>query len=152
MWMAVFCILAGLSLKFVAMHDVFRTLFHPAGRGALSDFIARGVWKFFRRIAHYRYGVITLAGPYALLTIILTWGALIVLGNALIYWKFIGKYFVMTPGMDIAQHTTYFDALNISLGALITLAGDFNSNSRWLRFLMGLEGVFGFALLTAGVS
>lgn len=150
--MAVFCVLLGLSLKGVAIHDVFRTLFHPAGRGALSDFVARGVWDIFRRLARYRKGMIVLGGPYALVTIIFVWAALIILGNAFIYWQFIAKYFVMAPGLDISQHTSFFDALNISLGALITLAGDFNSNSRWLRLLMGLEGVFGFGLLTASVS
>jgi hypothetical protein len=150
--MVVFCVLLGLSLKGVAIHDVFRTLFHPAGRGALSDFVARGVWNIFRRLAQHRKKIIVLGGPYALVTIIFVWTALIVFGNAFIYWPFIAKYFVMAPGMNIVDHTSFFDALNISLGALITVAGDFNSNSRWLRLLMGFEGVFGFGLLTASVS
>jgi hypothetical protein len=146
------CVIVGLSMKGLAFWDVFHTLFHPAGRGAISDFLARGVWTIFRTIAKRRHQAIVLAGPVAILTIISVWATLLVVGDALIFWKFIAKCFVMASGMDIKQHTSFFDALNISLGGLITLSGDFNSNSRILRLMMGMEGVFGFGLLTASVS
>ena len=54
--------------------------------------------------------------------------------------------------MDPSRPRTFFDAFNISLGALITIAGDFNSNSKLMRLLMGSEAVVGFGLLTASVS
>ena len=50
------------------------------------------------------------------------------------------------------KHHTFVDALNVSLGSLITLAGDMMPTTRLPRFLMGLQGVEGFALLTASVS
>ncbi len=150
--MAVLCVVAGLAMIGVAFHDLFRTLFHPAGRGALSDWLARGVWRTCRAITRKGWNIITFAGPYAMLAIIAAWVSLIVLGNALIYWRFLGSHFVMAPGLDIHHHSGFFDALNVSIGALITITGDFNTRSKALRFVMGAESLVGFGLLTASVS
>src|SRR5581483_8701911 len=111
----------------------------------------RMVWRSVRCFAGWKIGLLTLAGPLAMLFIILAWGLLIFFGWALLYYPHLPT-FVTMPGLDAAKHHTFVDALNVSLGSLITLAGDMMPTTRLPRFLMGLQGVEGFALLTASVS
>src|SRR3954468_1978125 len=140
--MKVWLIVPGLALIAVAIHDLFHTLFHPAGRGALSDRVGRVVWYVFRRVSDYKHDYITLAGPVAILSIMVLWVACVVLGFALIFFPFIGTQFVLAPGLDAARHHGFMDALNVSLGTLITVGGDFNAKSKMIRLAMGLEATF----------
>lgn len=142
----------GFVMVLLAVQDVFLTLFHPAAHGTMSDYIARVVWRSLRSIAWWRRAAIKFAGPGAMAAIIGAWAGLIVFGCSLVYFPYIGSTFAVAPGMDPAAHKHYLDALNVSLGALITLGGDFNSHSAWLRLVMGIEALLGFGLLTASVS
>jgi hypothetical protein len=144
-------VVAGIAMIGVASHDIFHTLFHPAGRGAMSDQLSRWVWRLVRAAAKKKEDLVTLGGPFIFLSIVATWALLIVVGFALIYHTHMQTYAV-APGMNPATHMGFLDALNVSLGSLITLAGDFNSRSKLFRLLMGLEAVLGFGLLTASVS
>jgi len=149
--MHIFAIIIGVVLIGTSSHDVFHTLFHPAGRGALSDFMSRRIWRGVRFFAKRHRGLITLGGPIIFLAIVSTWALLIIFGFALIYWANL-NVFAVVPGMDPSRPKNFFDAFNISLGALITIAGDYNSNSKLMRLLMGAQAVVGFGLLTAAVS
>ena len=135
----------------IVCHDIFHTLFHPAGRGAFSDRISRVIWSLIRALAKIWRRLITLGGPLIFISIVSAWAFLIAFGFALIYRTDM-QAFAVAPGMDPAKHTGFADALNISLGSLISLAGDFNSRSKLFRLLMGIEAVLGFGLLTAAVS
>lgn len=104
-----------------------------------------------RFVARPRVGLLTLAGPLAMLLIMITWGALIVVGCACLYYPALST-FVTMPGLDLSQHRTFLDALNVSIGTLVTLGGDMMPTSRAIRLGMGLEAIVGFALLTASVS
>src|SRR6185503_15287590 len=95
--------------------------------------------------------VLTLGGPIIFVSIVASWALLILFGFALIYWSNLSS-FAVAPGMDPMRPRTFLDAFNLSLGSLITIAEDFNANSRILRLLMGVEAVIGFGLLTASVS
>jgi hypothetical protein len=147
----VFWILAGVALIATAMHDVFHTLFHPAGRGALSDLLSRRIWRVFRALGRRNRSILTLGGPVIFLAIVASWALMILFGFGLIYWAGLSS-FAVAPGMDPSRPRAFLDAFNISLGSLITIAEDFNANSRILRLLMGVEAVIGFGLLTASVS
>jgi len=149
--MHILAIFGGIVLVGIACHDVFHTLFHPAGRGALSDRLSRWIWTGIRAWAKRHRGMITLGGPIIFLSIVAAWAILIILGFTLIYWANLST-FAAVPGMDSLRSRTFLDAFNISLGALITIAGDFNANSKLTRLLMGAEAVMGFGLLTASVS
>jgi hypothetical protein len=146
-WIAI-----GAGCIVAALYDVFHTLFHPAGRGAISDWIAELVWRSIRRISLRKPNRITLAGPLAIVAVMAAWIALVVFGFAFVYKPFIATQYAVAPGLDPAQHKTFFDAFNVSLGGLITLGGDINAKSRVLRLLLGIEAVFGFGFLTASVS
>lgn len=150
--MTIFKIVIGLLFVATALHDMFHTLFHPSGRGAIAEFISFRLWRAWRRLFPARHEVLSLAGPLAFVATVATWGVLIVLGFALVYSPFLGSRYVMAPGLDIRRHNAFFDAINVSLGSLITVGGDFNTDSRWLRFAMGAEAVLGFVLLTASLS
>jgi hypothetical protein len=76
----------------------------------------------------------------------------VVIGFSIIYMPYIGSQFALAPGLDPARHHSFLDAVNVSLGSLITVGGDFNSKSRVLRLAMGVEATLGFGLLTASVS
>jgi hypothetical protein len=148
----IFKIVIGLLCVGVALHDMFHTLFHPSGRGAIAEFISFRLWRIWRSLFRGRHGPLSLAGPLAFVATVAAWGILIVLGFALVYSPSLETRFVMPPGLDIHRHHAFFDAINVSLGSLITVGGDFNTDSRWLRFAMGAEAVLGFVLLTASLS
>jgi hypothetical protein len=148
--MLITCHSIGIVLILAALFDVFQTLFHPLGAGAMSDRISCRIWKIFRRAAFPRY--VTYVGPVIFVVILVSWFLCIVLGFAFIYWPHMAPDFVLAPGLNASEHRDFLDALNVSLGALVTLSGDFIPRTKFLRLLMGLEGVLGFGLLTASVS
>jgi hypothetical protein len=149
--MAALYSILGFLLIAAALVDVFQTLFHPAGRGAMSDWTARLTWRVFRVIAAKRPGVLTYAGPTAILLIIISWAGLTWLGFALIYLPRIGSSFDFTaPGGSPHQGIT--EAMSISIGALITLSEGAYAKFHWLQLARGTEAVIGFGLLTASVS
>jgi hypothetical protein len=150
--MKVWLVIPGIALIVAALHDLFHTLFHPAGRGAISDWLSRAVFCVIRKFAKRKVERITLAGPLAILTIMLTWVAWVVFGFAFLYYPFIATQFVLAPGLDLARHHSFLDAFNVSLGTLITVGGDFLPKSRLIRLGMGLEATLGFGILTASVS
>lgn len=144
--------IVGIALVCVALQDIFASLFHPAAHGAMSDWIARLLWRCFRWVGGVWPPAMTLAGPIIFLGIVGTWTSLVVSGFCLIYLTQIHGGFALAAGLDPAAHQTFLDAFNISLGALITVTGDFNAHSQVIRLAMGLEAVFGMGILTASVS
>jgi hypothetical protein len=149
--MTILWIVAGLCLVILALRDVFQTLFHPAGRGAMSDYISGVTWRFFRHNPFFQ-PKLTLAGPWAILNIMGSWVLLTLFGFACIYRPFVPNQFVVAVGLDKAQYTGFVDALTISIESLITITGEFIPKTKTLSLLMGIEGIIGFALLTASVS
>jgi hypothetical protein len=77
----------GAVLILISLQDQFQTLFHPAGRGALSDWTGKIVWKTMRFFARRNVGRLTLAGPFALLLIIVIWAGLLCLGWACLIFR-----------------------------------------------------------------
>ncbi len=150
--MPAFLTVVGILLIGAAVLDAFQTLFHPAGRGALSDWTARLVWKAFRRLAPRFPGTLTYAGPVAIASIIISWAGFTLLGFALIYLPHMSTQYVFDPGVNPANHRGFWEASAGSLGALITLSEGMEPKSEWLAILRGLEAIIGFGLLTASVS
>ena len=145
--------LLGAALVLVAVRDVFDTLFHPSGRGVLSQVITGAVWRGFRRVATRRRAALELAGPVALLVVIASWGMLLAVGWALIFWPHLPGAFLFSPGLSPSAQGSFVDALYLSLVTLATLGyGDITPASGWLRVLAPLEALFGFALLTASLT
>src|SRR5437764_3306617 len=148
--MSAFITALGILLIVAALVDVFQTLFHPAGRGAMSDWTARIIWKIFRNIAARYSRVLIYAGPVSILTIIVSWAALTWFGFALIYLPHLQRGFSVHAGD--ASYTGIPRAASLSIGALITLSEGSYATPYWLQIVRGVEAIIGFALLTASVS
>ncbi len=67
-----------------------------------------------------RHSLLLLAGPTILLTIIITWGALLTFGWALLYWPRLPEEFWFAPGLDPSNQASFIDALYFSLMSLST--------------------------------
>jgi hypothetical protein len=142
----------GLLLIAAALIDIFQTLFHPAGRGAMSDWTGKLTWRAFRAIAPKRPHLLTYAGPTGILLIIVSWAGFTWLGFALVYMPHLSTGFDFSQVPGGSPHHGVVEALSLSLGALITLSEGSNAKMHWLQIARGVEAVIGFGLLTASVS
>jgi hypothetical protein len=142
----------GVLLIAAALLDVFQTLFHPAGRGAMSDLTAKLTWRAFRLVAAKRPHVLTYAGPAAILLIIVSWAGLTWFGFALVYLPQLSSGFAFSQAPDGSPHRGIAEALSLSIGALITVSEGSYAKLHWLQLARGAEAVIGFGLLTASVS
>jgi Ion channel len=149
--MAILSTAAGTLMVLVALRDIFDTLFHPHGRGVVSQGLIRGIWRAMRKLARENHALLSLAGPLAFVAVIAAWGALVVLGFALILLPHFPDGFVTADGIDAEggiRDALYLSAVNLtSLGY-----GDIVPAADGLRFLGPLETLIGLGLLTASIS
>lgn len=137
----------GGVLVLAALLDIFHTIWHPSGRGALSRRLMRAVWRAGRR----RQAPVT--GPVAMATVVLLWMTLICGGFALVYWPHLPEGFLYATGLDPAEHSGLLDALYLSAVTLTTLGfGDISPEAAWLRVVAPAEALVGLMLVTAAVS
>ncbi|MDB1088121.1 potassium channel family protein [Streptomyces sp. ACA25] len=142
----------GAGLILLALRDIFHTLWHPFGHGALSERVIRVIWRMFRRI-DARGKLIGTAGPAGTVLVIVLWTVLLVLGWALVYWPFLPGAFSFDPGLNPSERLDALDALYLSLVVVATLGfGDIVPDDAWLRAVTPLQALIGFALLSASVS
>ena len=140
---------AGGAVVLLVLRDIFHTLGHPEGQGSLSRLVLSTIW----RLSRLRGGRGRLAGPLALLAVIIVWGTLAVVGWALLYWPSVPAGFAYTAGTASGGTNDVLDALYISMVTMSTLGfGDITPAAGWLRIATPLEALFGFALLTVTVS
>jgi hypothetical protein len=145
--------LLGVALIAFLARDVFFTLLHHEGRGALGPVIERGVWRVARRMARRSTEPLVVAGPLIVTTVLIAWIAIAVLGWALIYWPQLPEGFVITTTADLGPQDGFMDAVYHSLVALTTLGyGDQTPAGSWLRVVAPLQALVGFGLLTASIS
>lgn len=151
--MTLLATLAGLALIALAARDIFDTLFHPHGRGVVSERLIHLVWWCFGATGRKRSGALTLAGPLAFVTVLMSWVALVTLGGALVFAPRLPEEFVVTPGLEPAQVSGFADAIYVSLVNLTSLGfGDVVPRQEGVRLLAPLQALVGLGLLTASVS
>lgn len=151
--MTILVSILGTASIVVALWDIFRTLFSPTGTGAMTSFAARHVWRGFRRLARHRSGILALSGPLALLCIIALWALSLAIGWALIIWPHLPGSFLIDRGLDPVRNDGFLAAFYLSLVTLATLGyGDIAPESSWLRIILPMEALIGFALMTAAIS
>lgn len=140
----------GLGLVVVGLRDMFHTLLHPSGKGAISNAVMALVWKLSRRL-HHRFG--SAVGPGGMVTVVLLWVLLQGLGWALVYLPHLPQDFVYGPGVDSTRYNHFTEALYVSFVNLATLGyGDVVPSQPWVRLTSPLEALTGFALLTAALA
>lgn len=141
---------AGVALIAIGLRDMFHTLLHPSGRGDLSRWVLRGMWKASKMLGH-RLG--SGVGPAAMVTVIVLWVVLQAVGWALIYYPHIPGGFTYSSGIDPAAHPDAVEAVYVSLLTLGTLGyGDMVATDPWVRLAAPLEALTGFALITAALT
>jgi hypothetical protein len=142
---------AGVVFILAALRDVFDVLFHETGRAVLSHGVMRTVWRLFRGIARVRPELFSLAGPFALLAVVVSWGVLLILGWTFVYWPHMPEAFNLGSGVDPSH--PFIDSLYMSMATLSTVGfGDVAPATSALRVLTPVEALLGFGLLTASIS
>ena len=140
--------IAAVVLVGIALRDVFDTLFHESGRAVLSRLLMRGVWRVFRRLGGRRR--LSLAGPIALIVVVMSWATMLVVGWALLLMPHMPDAFAFG---DAPRSGRVVESLYVSLTTLTTVGfGDISPAEGWLRLATPLEALIGFGLLTASVS
>jgi hypothetical protein len=141
---------AGIALILIGLDEVFHTVLHPTGRGRLSHLAARSTWALSSRFG--RRGR-TVAGPVAAVAVVAVWAMLQVVGWALVYLPFVPDGFAYNPGIVPGAYPLIIEALYYSTVSMSTLGlGDVYPIDPWLRVFAPLQGLIGFALLTAAVA
>ncbi|WP_298254184.1 potassium channel family protein [uncultured Arthrobacter sp.] len=147
--MDVLLTLVGLVLVVLGLRDMYHSLIHPSGKGALSHGLMYGLWRISYATGH-RLGPV---GPGAMAAAVALWVTLQVMGWALVYLPHVPGGFVYSSGLDPARYDNLAEAVYISLVALATLGlGDVVASDPWMRLVMPVEALTGFALLTAALT
>ncbi|WP_231738407.1 potassium channel family protein [Kocuria rosea] len=140
----------GIAIVMVGLWDIYHSLLHPSGTGAIGGRVQAGVWWISRRTGH-RFG--SAVGPGSMITVVLVWVLLQGIGWALVYLPHVPGGFTYSPGVDAADYPDFLEALYISLVTLATLGfGDVVATDPWIRLASPLEALAGFALLTAALT
>jgi hypothetical protein len=147
--MSIFLTALGVLLILLALEDVFQTLFQPAKRGDVSDAIARRIWRLFQAVMPR---ALSFAGPVAFVMVVFFWAASVVLGFALILFPLLPDAFTFVQGVNPATYRSFLGALDISLSSLMTVPIGAYSKPLLIQWMMGIESMLGFGLLTAAVS
>lgn len=151
--MTVVLVVVGVMVAGLALRDVLHEILHPSGSGSISQRIMRAGWALFRWIGGRWPGALPLAGPVIFVTVLVVWALMLAIGWALVYWPFLPESFRFASPLAPAAQDGFDDALYLSLTALATLGfGDITATTPWLRVLSTIQGLVGFALLTAGMS
>lgn len=141
----------GIALIAIALRDVFDTLFHPHGRGVVSERLVRLVWALLRRAVGQSSHLLSLAGPLAFLLVVLSWVIFVVVGSALIILPHLPEGYTFEAGLRPGDGIG--EALYISLVNVTSLGyGDIVPTSPALRILGPLETLIGLGILTASIS
>jgi hypothetical protein len=144
--------IVGALLVIVVVRDVFHTLFHPIGHGSIAPQVMKFVWWLLRLFPSDRR-IASLTGPLGIALVVLTWGAIAILGWAMLYFAQMPTSFAYSSELNPAARNEVFDSLYLSLVTIGTLGfGDIVPTSPFLRLIVPLEALFGFMLLTAAVS
>lgn len=143
---------AGAAMVLLILRDVFHTLWHPTRHGGLSRLVMTLIWRLSAHVGP-RLGASGLTGPLGIVSVVVLWVLTVVAGWALIYWPHLPEGFAYSDVLRPADREGLLDAAYVSLVTVSTLGlGDIAPSEGWLRVVAPLEGLVGFALLTATVS
>jgi len=144
---------AGTAMVVLAVRDVFDTLFHPHGRGVVSEALIRGTWRSWRVLARGRQARLSYAGPTAFLIVVMSWVALVVVGFALILLPHLPQEYVLARGLRPDATSSFLDAVYVSMVSMTSLGfGDVAAENDLLRLLGPAETIVGLGILTASIS
>ncbi len=94
--------IVGSLLVAVVVRDVFHTLFHPIGHGSIAPQVMKFVWWVLRLFPSHRR-IASLTGPLGIALVVLTWGAIAVLGWAMLYFAQMPDGFAYSSELNPAE-------------------------------------------------
>ena len=148
--MGVLLTVLGITIVLVGLWDMYHSLLHHSGTGAIGGRVQTVVWRISRLTGH-RFG--SAVGPGSMITVVLLWVLMQGVGWALVYLPHVPQGFTYSPGVNPVDYPDALDALYISLVTLATLGfGDVVATDPWVRLATPLEALTGFALLTAALT
>src|SRR5438552_16873559 len=85
----------GLLMILAALLDVFLTvLYARIGTGVIMPYLAPGMWRMFRSVARvvppFKQKILSFCAPVLLVTMIVMWVGMLIVGTALIVWPKLG--------------------------------------------------------------
>jgi hypothetical protein len=138
--------LAGAIVLAVTLVDVFLTvLYARAGSGLIAPQLARGVWRAFRGLSGGKHAaILSYCGPAQLVVLVLTWGALLALGSALVIHPGLGTGVESSSG---ATDTDFVTALFVG-GSSVSIvgAGDYGPTSPGYKLLFLFNSLVGMSV------
>jgi hypothetical protein len=143
----------GVALIAIVLRDVVHELFHPESVGTMSRWVMRGVWRALRVAGRRRRGAVLMAGPTILVSVVLTWSFLLLVGWALIYWPRLPHAFNPNPALPLSATQGFAPALYVSLASMTTIgASDLTPEAPGVRILVALEAFVGPVIFTAWIT
>jgi hypothetical protein len=113
----------------------------------------RGVWHLVRAAAKRRRSLIFRAGPLILISVMMMWVVLLVLGFTLLYWPRLPGSFNPDPALRPSETQGFWTALYVSLASFTTIsASDLAPRTVGMRIVVTLESFVGPVIFTAWIS
>ncbi|QHE72717.1 potassium channel family protein [Rhodococcus sp. WAY2] len=142
----------GSLLIGAALRDIFSTLWHPRGLGTICRLLFSLVWRVLGALDG-RGRLLNSAGPVAMVSTVLAWSAMMVLGWAAIYLPHMPDGFYFSTALPPTVASEPVAALYLSLVTVATLGyGDITPAYPALRMLIPVQALIGFVLFTAAIS
>ncbi|HWG90489.1 MAG TPA: potassium channel family protein [Candidatus Thermoplasmatota archaeon] len=143
----------GIALVLLGLADAFLTILHPDWDGPVSTAANRLTWRAAVTTARAwpkaRREALSLAGPFMVLSDVLLWITVPIVGYALIVWPFMDTAFDTPPGVE----RTFVDALYFSGVTFTSLGfGDITPTSPLWELLAVSEAVSGLLVMSAAIA
>lgn len=145
----------GVTLIAVAGADIFTTVLHYEHRGLLTPRLHRAVWLVVRGVARRLRGglrtyVLSLGAPLMMVSALVAWMVLLVIGFALIYLPALGSGALAAApaGTPPVVSAVYFSAVTLSTLGL----GDMTPRSWPYQLVAGIQALAGLGLATMTIS
>jgi hypothetical protein len=147
----------GLALVLLLVIDVHSTVFIPRGQpGLLSRRFYRASWLLWKRISErlpgsWRRIFLAQLGPMLVPLTVMVWGALLVIGFALMYAPWVGQFDISPvesgpmPRWALAFYYSGYSAVTLGVGDVVP-------NGTVPRVMAVIEAGLGFALFTVSIT
>lgn len=145
----------GALLAIVAFVDIYLTVLYPRnGKSILSLPLSKGIWALFRRTSKIlpvrNKRLLSFCGPTIVVSIVVVWVMLYVLGFALFLWPALGSGIQASSG---TTPTDFFTAFYYSGFVFTTLGvGDLIPKGSFYQVLTVIESAVGFAVFTLALT
>lgn len=135
--------------------DLYFTILHYEGNGAISNMLQKGIWKIFRSLSAMlplssRSLILSHGAPIMIICTLLLWIGLEITGFAFVYYAGMNSsnFIFLTKDISYFQTAFYFSSVTLpTLGF-----GDVVPVSTFFRTTAAVESLIGFAIMTLSLS